>query len=80
MCGLGEEDQYTEVVAVPHRPVACGVEVGPARVQYGCFQCSIQRNFLTFGFIHSKLHNCLNEELVQKMVYIKMNNMQFTKQ
>ena len=39
-----------------------------------------ERNFSTFGFIHSKPRNCLNEESVQKLVYIKTNNIQFTKQ
>jgi hAT family C-terminal dimerisation region len=39
-----------------------------------------ERNFSTFGFIHSKVRNCLKEDAVQKLVHIKTNNMQFTKQ
>jgi hAT family C-terminal dimerisation region len=39
-----------------------------------------ERNFSTFGFIHSKIRNCLKGDAVQKLVYIKTNNMQFTKQ
>lgn len=32
-----------------------------------------ERNFSTFGFIHSKLRNCLSPTLVEKLVYIKAN-------
>ena len=39
-----------------------------------------ERNFSTFGFIHSKLRNCLSPDVNQKLVYIKTNNLQFTKQ
>ena len=39
-----------------------------------------ERNLSTFGFIHSKLRNCLSPDAVQKLVYIKTNNLQFTKQ
>jgi hypothetical protein len=39
-----------------------------------------KRNFSTFGFIHSKVRNCLKEDVVQELVYIKTNSMQFTKQ
>ena len=38
---------------------------------------SLERNFSTFGFVHSKLRNCLSDESVQKLVYIKTNNTQF---
>ena len=37
-------------------------------------------NFLTFGFIHSKLRNCFSPNAIQKLVYIKTNNLHFTKQ
>jgi hAT family C-terminal dimerisation region len=37
-------------------------------------------NFTTFGFIHLKLRNCLSPDAVQKLVYIKTKNLQFTKQ
>ena len=40
---------------------------------------SSERNFSTFGFVHSKLRNCLSDESVQKLVYIKTNNTQFIK-
>ena len=39
-----------------------------------------EHNFSTFGFIHVKLRNCLSPDAVQKLVYIKTNNLQFTKQ
>lgn len=32
-----------------------------------------ERNFSSFGFIHSKLRNCLSEESVEKLVFIKTN-------
>lgn len=35
-----------------------------------------ERNFSTFGFIHSKLRNKLNPETVRKLVYIKCNSSQ----
>jgi hypothetical protein len=39
-----------------------------------------ERNFSTFGFIHTKQRNCLSEASVEKLVYDKTNNLQFTKQ
>ncbi len=33
-----------------------------------------ERNFSTFGYMHSKLRNSLSEILVEKLVYIKTNN------
>jgi len=36
-----------------------------------------ERNFSTFGFVHSKLRYCLPPESVMKLVYIKTNNRQF---
>ena len=33
-----------------------------------------ERNFSTFGFIHSKLRNRLSEEKLEKLVYIKFNS------
>lgn len=35
-----------------------------------------ERNFSTFGFIHSKLCNRLSPEKVKKLVYIKTNAVQ----
>ena len=35
-----------------------------------------ERNFSTFGFIHSKLRNHLSPEKVNKLVYIKVNTLQ----
>jgi hypothetical protein len=29
-------------------------------------------------FIHSKLRNCLGRDTVEKLVYVKTNNLQFT--
>ncbi len=37
-----------------------------------------ERNFSTFGFIHSKLRNRLDQEKVRKLVYIKTNTIQMT--
>ncbi len=39
-----------------------------------------ERSFSTFGFIHTKQRNCLSEASVEKLVYVKTNNLQFTKQ
>ena len=39
-----------------------------------------ERNFSTFGSIHTRQRNCLSEAAVEKLVYIKTNNLQFTKQ
>ena len=35
-----------------------------------------ERNFSTFGFIHSKLSNCLSPEKVKKLMYIKTNTIE----
>ena len=37
---------------------------------------ALERNFSTFGFIHSKLRNRLGPEKVKKLVYIKTNSLQ----
>jgi hAT family C-terminal dimerisation region len=37
-----------------------------------------ERNFSTMGFVHSKLRNCLGRDTVEKVVYVKTNNLQFT--
>jgi predicted MPP superfamily phosphohydrolase len=37
-----------------------------------------ERNFFTIAFIHSKLRNCLGRDTVEKLVYAKTNNLQFT--
>jgi Protein of unknown function (DUF 659)/hAT family C-terminal dimerisation region len=39
-----------------------------------------ERNFSTFGFIHSKLRNRLRKDVLEKLVYVKTNNGQFTNQ
>jgi hAT family C-terminal dimerisation region len=39
-----------------------------------------ERNFSTFGFVHSKLRNSLSTDSVMKLVYIKTNNRQFQSQ
>jgi hAT family C-terminal dimerisation region len=39
-----------------------------------------ERNFSTFGFIHSKLRNSLSPEAVEKLVYIKTNKVQYISQ
>ena len=39
-----------------------------------------EHNFLTFGFVHTKLRNCLTEASVETLVYIKTYNLQLTKQ
>jgi hypothetical protein len=33
-----------------------------------------EQNFSTFGFVHSKLRNCLSPKSVEKLVYIKSNS------
>ena len=38
------------------------------------FSAASERNFSTFGFIHSKLRNSLTYEHVKKLVYIKTNH------
>ena len=38
---------------------------------------SAERNFSTFGFVHSKLRNQLDPETVKKLVFIKSNSSQF---
>jgi hypothetical protein len=37
-----------------------------------------ERNFSTFGFIHSKLQNRLGPEKVKKLVYVKTNTLQMS--
>ena len=39
-----------------------------------------ERNFSAFAFVHTKQRNCLSEASVEKLVYIRTNNLQFTKQ
>lgn len=34
---------------------------------------SSERNFSTFGFVHSKLRNQLEEDTVKKLVFVKTN-------
>jgi hAT family C-terminal dimerisation region len=43
-----------------------------------CSTASCERNFSTFGFIHSKLRNKLSEQSVRKLVYIKTNALQLS--
>ena len=38
-----------------------------------CSTASSERNFSTFGFLHTKAHNCLSEEHLEKLVYVKTN-------
>jgi hAT family C-terminal dimerisation region len=35
-------------------------------------------NFSTMGVIHFKLQNCLGRDTVEKLVYVKTNNLKFT--
>ena len=39
-----------------------------------------ERNFSAFAFVHTKQRNCLSEASVEKLVYVRTNNLQFTKQ
>ena len=39
-----------------------------------CTTAASKRNFSMFGFVHSKLQNCLSEDNVKKLVYIKTNS------
>jgi hypothetical protein len=39
-----------------------------------------ERNFSTFGFIHTKLRNSLTDDCVMKLVYIKTNTLQLSDQ
>jgi hypothetical protein len=39
---------------------------------------SSERNFSTFGFVHSKLRNSLSQESVEKLVFIKTNHRALT--
>lgn len=43
-----------------------------------CSTASCERNFSTFGFIHSKIRNSLSEESVRKLVYVKTNALQLS--
>ena len=45
-----------------------------------CSSAASERNFSTFGFIHSKMRNRLTEESVRKLVYIKTNSLQLSDQ
>jgi hAT family C-terminal dimerisation region len=37
-----------------------------------------ERNFSSMAFSHSRLRNCLSPGAVEKLVYIKTNNLQFS--
>ena len=37
-------------------------------------------NFSAFVFVHTKKWNCLSEASVEKLVYVRTNNLQLTKQ
>ena len=39
-----------------------------------------ERNFSAFAFVHTKLRNRLSNDAVEKLVYIRTNNMQFMQQ
>ena len=39
-----------------------------------------ERNFSTFAFVQTKLRNRLSQDAVEKLVYIRTNNMQFMNQ
>ena len=39
-----------------------------------------ERNFSAFAHIHTKLRNRLSDDVVEKLVYVRTNNMQFMKQ
>ena len=39
-----------------------------------------ERNFPAFVFVHTRQRNCLSEASVKKLVYVRTNNLQFTKQ
>lgn len=39
-----------------------------------------ERNFSAFAHVHTKLRNRLSDDVVEKLVYIRTNNAQFTKQ
>ncbi|KAH9274709.1 hypothetical protein BASA83_002906 [Batrachochytrium salamandrivorans] len=45
-----------------------------------CSTAASERNFSTFGFIHTKLRNSLTEDNVRKLVYIKTNALQLSDQ
>ena len=39
-----------------------------------------ERNFSAFAHIHTKLRNRLSDDVVEKLVYVRTNNMQLMKQ
>jgi hypothetical protein len=41
-------------------------------------RAAAERNFSSMAFIHSTLRNCLSPETVEKLVYIKTKNVQFS--
>ena len=45
-----------------------------------CSSAASERNFSTFGFIHTKLRNSLTDDRVMKLVYIKTNALQLSDQ
>jgi hypothetical protein len=69
----------SQVLAVTGRSVAYFIAAGPTSLQYGRIERGVRGQFLD-GFVHSKLHNCLTEDAVEKLVYIKTNNIQFCNQ
>ena len=38
-----------------------------------CSTASLERNFSMFGQVHTKLHNSLTPDNIDKLVYIKLN-------
>ena len=45
-----------------------------------CSSAASERNFSTFGFIHTKLRNSLTEVTGKKLVYVKTNGLQLSNQ
>ena len=50
------------------------------RAIYLASSAASERNFSAFAFVHSKQTNCLSEASVEKLIYVRRNNLQFTKQ
>jgi hypothetical protein len=45
-----------------------------------CSSSAMERNFSTFGFVHTKHRNRLSDAKVKKLVYVKTNGLQLLRQ
>ena len=60
--------------------VVFAIYLRPRAIYYLASSAASERNFSAFAFVHTKQRNCLSEASVEKLVYVRTNNLQFTKQ